>query len=264
MVSRLVFFLGIRYLDVKGAEMELNKQSASDMVLDFEKPSVGLDAGERLMSWTVKAYPQPTLFMDVGMLVAASLPAMYYVYGWFLHENDSNRNSTMNSALFGVALILFFWIKIVRQKTFYSYRITENGGEVDYWLHFSKFSKILFKVIAIFVLVAVLAMISIMPMMIFALVGAGAMAIPAALKLLAWENEVERDGFEWERVQLISTDRSRNLVILQRPYDPDIPFEQNYMCFRVFLPKDRIDEFLDCCKKYASSNVDFEEGKNIF
>ena len=90
------------------------------------------------------------------------------------------------------------------------------------------------------------------------------MTIPAALKLLAWENEIEHGSFEWDRVQLISTDRSRNLVILQRRYDPDIPFEQNYLCFRVFLPKHRIDEFLDCCKKYAPSHVDFEEGRNIF
>lgn len=244
--------------------MESNNQSVSDVGLDCEKPSSDQDESGRLMSWTVKAHPQPTFIMDVGMIVVALMPAMYYIYGKFFYEGEDSGRLILNPALFGMALTFFFWIKIVRQKTFYSYRITENGGEVDYWLHFSKFSKILFKVIAIFVLVAVLAMISIMPMMIFALVGAGAMAIPAALKLLAWENEVERDGFEWERVQLISTDRSRNLVILQRPYDPDIPFEQNYMCFRVFLPKDRIDEFLDCCKKYASSNVDFEEGKNIF
>ena len=231
---------------------------------DEEGQDLGMHILQYAMRWEIKAYPQPTLFMDAGMLVAASLPGMYYLYGWFLDESDSNRNSTMSSALFGVALIFFFWIKIVRQKTFYSYRITKNGGEVDYWLHFSTFSKILFKTIAIFVLVAVLAMISIMPMMIFALVGVGAVAIPAALKLLAWENEVEHDGFEWERVQLISTDRSRNLVMLQRRYDPDIPFEQNYLCFRVFLPKHRIDEFLDYCKVHAPSNVDFEEGKNIF
>ncbi len=115
-----------------------------------------------------------------------------------------------------------------------------------------------------FAVVAAALEISIMPMMIFAMVGAGAIAIPAALKLLAWENEVEHDGFEWVRVQLISTDRSRNLVMLQRRYDPDIPFEQNYLCFRVFLPKHRIDEFLDSCKVHAPSNVEFEEGKNIF
>lgn len=244
--------------------MELDKQSINDVCIDGKISSLDLDARARSMSWTIKAYPQPTLFMDVGMIVAASLPAIYCVYGWLLDESDSNRDSVMKSGLFGVALIFFFWIKIVRQKTFYSYQITEKGGEVEYWLHFSKFAKILFKAIAIFVLVAVLAMISIMPMMIFALVGVGAMTIPAALKLLAWENEIEHGSFEWDRVQLISTDRSRNLVILQRRYDPDIPFEQNYLCFRVFLPKHRIDEFLDCCKKYAPSHVDFEEGRNIF
>lgn len=241
-----------------------SKQSVSNVGLDAEKQSLHEDESGRLMSWTVKAYPQPTFIMDVGMIVVALMPATYYMYGSFFYEGEDSKRSILNPALFGMALTFFFWIKIVRQKTFYSYRITKNGGEVDYWLHFSTFAKILFKAIAIFVLVAVLAMISIMPMMIFALVGVGAIAIPAALKLLAWENEVEHDGFEWERVQLISTDRSRNLVILQRRFDPDIPFEQNYLCFRVFLPKHRIDEFLDYCKVHAPLNVDFEEGKNIF
>jgi len=241
-----------------------SEQSVSNVGLDAEKPSLHKNESGRLMSWTVKAYPQPTFVMDVGMTVVALMPAIYYIYGSFFYEGEDSRSFILNPALFGIALTFFFWIKIVRQKTFYSYRITENGGEVDYWLHFSTLSKILFKAIAIFVLVAVLAMISIMPMMIFALVGAGAIAIPAALKLLTWENEVEHDGFEWERVQLVSTDRSRNLVMLRRRYDSDIPFEQNYLCFRVFLPKHRIDEFLDYCKAYAPSNVDFEEGKNIF
>jgi len=244
--------------------MERHNQSVSDVGLDAEMPSLDRDDSERLMSWTVKAYPQPTFVMDMSMIVVALMPTMYYIYGRFFYEDEDSRSSVVNPALFGVVLTFFFWIKVVRQKTFYSYRITENGGEVDYWLHFSRFAKILFKAIAIFVLVAVLAMISIMPMMIFALVGVGAMTIPAALKLLAWENEIEHGSFEWDRVQLISTDRSRNLVILQRRYDPDIPFEQNYLCFRVFLPKHRIDEFLDCCKKYAPSHVDFEEGRNIF
>ena len=99
-----------------------------------------------------------------------------------------------------------------------------------------------------------------MPMMIFALVGIGAITIPAALKLLTWENEIDSDSFEWDRVQLILTDRKRNLVILERRYDPDIPFEQNYMYFKVFLPKYRLEEFLECCKQYAPSTVDFEEG----
>jgi hypothetical protein len=99
-----------------------------------------------------------------------------------------------------------------------------------------------------------------MPMMIFALVGVGAITIPAALKLLAWENEIDSDSFEWDRVQLIVADRKRSLVVLQRRYHPDIPFEQNYMYFKAFLPKQRFDDFIEACKQYAPSTVDFEEG----
>jgi len=84
------------------------------------------------------------------------------------------------------------------------------------------------------------------------------------LKLLAWENEVDSDSFEWDRVQLILTDRKRNLVILERRYDSDIPFEQNYMYFRNFLPKYRLEEFLECCKQNAASTVDFEMGDGVY
>jgi hypothetical protein len=213
-----------------------------------------------LMSWDIKAHAHPTLFIDVGMAVLGVFPFMFYLYGVFFHENDDTRHSFINSGIFGVALVFFIWIMIARQKTFYSYRITEKGGEVDYWLHFPKYAGWIFKGVAIFVLVSVLAIVSIMPTMIFALVGIGAITIPAALKLLAWENEVNSGGFEWDRVQLIIADRKRSLVVLQRRYDPDIPFEQNYMYFEVFLPKQRFDGFLDACKRYAPSTVDFEEG----
>lgn len=212
-----------------------------------------------LMSWEIKAHAHPTLFMDIGMAVLGAFPLMFYLYGVFFHENDDTRHSFINSGMFGVALVLFLWVMIVRQKTFYSYRITEEGGEVDYWLHFPKCAGWIFKGIAIFVLVTVLSIVAIMPMMIFALVGIGALTIPAALKLLAWENEINGDDFEWDRVQLIVADRKRNLVVLQRRYDPDIPFEQNYMYFEVFLPKQRFDEFLETCKRYAPPAVDFEE-----
>jgi hypothetical protein len=220
----------------------------------------GNELNSILMSWEIKAHAHPTLFMDIGMAVLGAFPLMFYLYGVFFHENDDTRHSFINSGMFGVALVLFIWVMIVRQKTFYSYRFTEKGGEVDYWLHFPKCAGWIFKGIAIFVLVTVLSIVAIMPVMIFALVGIGALTIPAALKLLAWENEINGDDFEWDRVQLILADRKRSLVVLQRKYDPDIPFEQNFMYFRTFLPKHRFDEFLCACKRYAPSTVDFEEG----
>jgi hypothetical protein len=230
-----------------------------------DQAAIGLDVtpgdgvGSILMSWELKANPHPTLFMDVGFGLLTLLFCGFYLYGYF-NEDETTRELVTFSAPLPVVIILIFWMGIARQKTFYSYRITEKGGEVDYWLHFPKYAGWIFKGAAIFVLVSVLAIVSIMPTMIFALVGIGAITIPAALKLLAWENEVNSGGFEWDRVQLIIADRKRSLVVLQRRYDPDIPFEQNYMYFEVFLPKQRFDGFLDACKRYAPSTVDFEEG----
>lgn len=225
----------------------------ADVLLEMEARPI-------LMHWDIKAHAHPTVYVDVPMIAIGSFPLMCYLYGAFFHQNENTKHLFTDTALFGMALVFFLWVTIARQKTFYSYRISEKGGEVDYWLYFPKCAGWIFKGIAIFALVTVLAIVSIMPMMIFALVGVGAITIPAALKLLAWENEIDSGSFEWGRVQLIVADRKRSLVVLQRRYHPDIPFEQNYMYFKVFLPKQRFDEFIEACKQYAPSTVDFEEG----
>lgn len=214
------------------------------------------------MQWEIKAHSHPVILMDGSMAVLGALPLMCFLYGIFFHENENTRYLFTDVPIFGMVLVFIMWIGIARQKTFYSYRVTEKGSEVKYWLHFPKCSGWIFKGIAIFALVTLLAIITIMPMMIFALVGIGAITIPAALKLMAWENEVYSDSFEWDRAQLILTDRKRNLVILERRYDPDIPFEKNYMYFRVFLPPHRISEFLDVCRRYAPAYTDFQEGRS--
>lgn len=87
------------------------------------------------------------------------------------------------------------------------------------------------------------------------------MAVAAASGLLKWENEISYSSFEWDRPHLIFVDRTRGLVVLQRRYDPDIPFEENYLYFEAFLPKHRIDEFLAIARLYAPSGVDYQEGR---
>jgi len=241
--------------------MSLKSNAEIQVHIDVDSTLEG-DGNPVLMNWEIKAYQHSAMVMDGSMAVLGALPLMCFLYGFLFHENENTRYLFTDVPIFGMVLVFIMWIGIARQKTFYSYRVTEKGGEVKYWLHFPKCSGWIFKGIAIFALVTVLAIIAIMPMMIFALVGIGAITIPAALKLLAWENEVDSDSFEWDRVQLILTDRKRNLVILERRYDPDIPFEKNYMYFRVFLPPHRISEFLDVCRRYAPAFTDFQEGRS--
>jgi len=104
-------------------------------------------------------------------------------------------------------------------------------------------------------------MIAIAPDLIWAIAGIGGMVILAGLKLMTWENEVNWKCFTWDRPQTIFTDRKRGMVVLERNYDPELPFWENYMYVQVFLPKDRIDEFLALCKKYALSDVEYMEGR---
>jgi hypothetical protein len=154
----------------------------------------------------------------------------------------------------------FFWW-IGRKKTVWDYKVSSKGGFVEFWEDYFQCTKYFFRGLAVFATVCVLAMMVIAPDLIWAIAGIGGMVILAGVRLMTWENEVEWQRFTWDRPQRISTDRKRGLVLLQRKYDPELPFWENYMYVRVFLPKGQIDEFLALCKKYAPSDVEYEEGE---
>ncbi|MCQ3001619.1 hypothetical protein NLO98_17855 [Pseudomonas syringae] len=117
----------------------------ADVPLDMEARPI-------LMRWDIKAHAHPTVYVDVPMIAIGSFPLMCYLYGAFVHQNENTKHLFTDTALFGMALVFFLWVTIARQKTFYSYRISEEGGEVDHWLYFPKCAGWIFKGIAVFVL----------------------------------------------------------------------------------------------------------------
>lgn len=149
---------------------------------------------------------------------------------------------------------------MARKKTVWNYKISSVGGFVEWWEDYFENTKYFFRGIALFAIVCILTMISIAPGMIWAIAGIGGMVILAAVKLMAWENEIEWQRFTWDQPKRIFTDRKRGMVVLERNYDPDVPFWENYLYVQVFLPKDRIDEFIALCKKYAPIDVEYNEG----
>ncbi|WP_426142192.1 hypothetical protein [Pseudomonas sp. DWP3-1-2] len=214
---------------------------------------------EEIMKWTIKAHPHLVFPVDAMFGVFGFMVGMVYLYGQY-HESETFRESTTGSCVFVSLLLIYFYIG-ARKKTVFNYRITKNGGDVEYWLDHSKYTGHAFKGIAVLSFVVILTLVALDPFFIWALAGPAGMAVAAASGLLKWENEISYSSFEWDRPHLIFVDRTRGLVVLQRRYDPDIPFEDNYLYFEAFLPKHRIDEFLAIARLYAPSGVDYQEGR---
>lgn len=190
-----------------------------------------------IITWTIKAYPQPTLPMDIGMAVLALFPGLFFLYGSLVYEDEHTRHLVVNSGVLGMVIVFMLWIAVIRQKTVYNYRFTESGCEVDYWLNLPKSGSVFFKSLAIFAFVAILAMISIDPSLIWITAGPAGISIAAAVKLLNWENPVEHHATDWARYDLVFIDRKRKMVVPSFKADPLAGFE-------VHLEKTRIDDFV--------------------
>ena len=215
--------------------------------------------GHRLMEWKIKARPHPTFTIDVALGSMILIALCVHLWIIFLMDESVARDFFKTGfIIFPLGFIFFWWI--ARKKTVWNYTISTEGGFVEFWEDYFQGTKYFFRGLAVFAIVCVLAMMVIAPDLIWAVAGIGGMVILAGVRLMTWENEVEWQRFTWDRPQRISTDRKRGLVLLQRKYDPELPFWENYMYVRVFLPKGQIDEFLALCKKYAPSDVEYEEG----
>jgi hypothetical protein len=214
-----------------------------------------------VMTWDIKAHPRPTLPVDIAMGILTLVPVSFILYGWLGDSGAEISRALVGGGLVGIILFLYLWVMAGRQKMLYSYCISERGGYVEYRQHYPEYAKHFFKGFAIFFFVCIFIMIAMDPGFVWMLAGPAGIALVAAKFLLTWENEVGHSSFQWDRPQLVFTDRTRGLVILQRRYDPDIPFEENYLYFEAFLPQHRIDEFLTIARLYAPSGVDYEEGR---
>lgn len=212
-----------------------------------------------IMDWRIKAHPHRTFSVDVGLGSMTAIASTVYLWILFFMEESSTRDFfKVTTAIAPLQMGFFWWV--ARKKTVWNYKISSVGGFVEWWEDYFENTKYFFRGIALFAIVCIFIMISIAPEMVWAIAGIGGMVILAAIRLMTWENEIEWQRFTWDRPQRIFTDRKRGMVVLERNYDPDVPFWENYLYVQVFLPKDQIDEFLTLCKKFAPSDVEYEEG----
>jgi hypothetical protein len=211
-----------------------------------------------LMEWRITAHSNWIFPVDAGLGSLTMVAVCVYLWIIFFMEDSSTRDFfKVTTAIAPIQMSFFWWV--ARKKTVWNYKISTQGGHVEYWEDYFKYSKYVFRGLGVFAVVCILTLISIAPGMIWAIAGVGGMMLLAAAKLMAWEHEIDSECFTWDRPQRICVDRKRNLVVLERSYNPDI-LNDNHLHVQVFLPKGRIDEFITLCKQYVPGEVEYKEG----
>ncbi|MFJ2682324.1 hypothetical protein ACIOYV_01125 [Pseudomonas sp. NPDC087342] len=225
-------------------------------------------AGEVQMSWTIKALPHNTSIMDIGMiaLTLVGLAALSNgIYEIFYLDLPMQQRSTFLSAHFGIiclCMTLYFWTLVIRQKNIYHYVITDIEIDVEYKTHLPQLAVTIFKWLSGTFIVSVFIFIAYNPSAAWLLAGPAGISIVSAIHFLNWKNPTKNLRFTWDRPNLVLTDRKRNLVAVQRRYNPEMRIEDNYLYIPIHLPRASIDEFLVIAKKFAPPSTDFEEGRD--
>ncbi len=189
--------------------------------------------GGELMIWNIKAYPHPTLPIDIAMAIVALLPLSLTVFG-FVADNGAPFHIVGPVVL---CLVIFLWVKAGRQKNVYQYRITDLGGEVIYWADFPKHFGTFFKCVSGLFLFVVICAIAVNPAFIWLLAGPGGMAIAGARFFFGWENKKTHEvSFNWSRYNYVTVDRKRHMIIAHQT-DLTVGFEAHLSksLFNVYL-----------------------------
>ncbi|WPX62728.1 hypothetical protein [Pseudomonas sp. MH10] len=221
--------------------------------------AIVLFGGKELMAWTTKALPHPTLAGNIMMAVVFSLLVGVILYEYFTGLPAVTESSVTDLAILGICIWLFFWKKVVLQKNAYKMRITEVGGQANYWADIPENINIFFRWTVGIGIFLVVCLIAVMPSGIWLLAGPGGMAILASKSLLNWKREIKYTRFTWDQLDWIVIDRKRKLVVFTAHWDPSRTFEEQYVCFQAFVPKDQIDDLIRIAKLHAPTCTHFEQ-----
>ncbi len=148
------------------------------------------------------------LWMFVGATGMAAIPLLAQ---W---ANDLGHLDYLliMPALAYAAMAVF--VPMVRQKTVYNYRINEEQGECESYLYFPSFAGALFNGIAILSFVAVFAA-AVMMQSLIPLLGAGAVGLGYAGRLLGWKNEIHHQKSRpWKDHNFVTVDRKRKIIVV--------------------------------------------------
>ncbi|WP_397452748.1 hypothetical protein [Pseudomonas sp. NA-150] len=208
--------------------------------------------GETLMSWTIKAHSSPMFLIDTIMGSIALIPASFIIYIYLLKHPGSNDDAILYSGIFGLCFWLFLWLRGVRQKTVYNYRITDQGGEVEYWEDYPENMGNFFKWLSVTSLIIIVCLIAVDPVFIWGLAGPVGIAVGGAKFFLGWENEKHhRVSSPWNEYNFVTVDRKRKMLVAHRT--------NLTVGFQIHLSKDLFDEFVDTLKVVLPPTAVFTE-----
>jgi hypothetical protein len=213
---------------------------------------------EILMTWTIKALPQGTLHMDIGMALLTLLGLVaiangaYEVYFLNLSEKDQSTFLSLHAGIVWTLMSIYMWTLVVHQKIIYSYTITKSFGIQESKLHFPDSAGIIFKSISVVFLVFTIGLAIYEKSLILMLAGPTGMAILAAKFFLSWENTPKTEtSAKWENYKYVTIDKKRKIILAQ---------ETEFMVgFEAKLPSELFDRYLVTLHSLLPESTKFTE-----
>ncbi len=171
---------------------------------------------------------------------------------YVLRDNLEKNMDDLLFISFGMYVIFWIFTLILRQKTVYNYQINEEQGECESYLYFPSFAGALFNGIAILSFVAVFAA-AVMMQSLIPLLGAGAVGLGYAGRLLGWKNEInhEQSG-PWREQKYVTLDYKRKIIVTH--------FVHILYGFELRFPNQQLfDECLDFLKTVLPEDIEYLE-----
>ena len=166
------------------------------------------------MRWSIKAIagsPKDLMNLQFSIIASVCIMLLYSSYiSWDLFMED--HEFFLTTTLCGVAVGAYL-ISAMRQKTIYRYQIYNTRATLVYRLNFPKYATTLFKGLA-FLGIFISLLIGLMTGSLLFLLGPGAIAFIAALRLLTWKNPIKREtSLPWHEYNFVTVDRKRRFIV---------------------------------------------------
>lgn len=193
------------------------------------------------------------------MGVVCIIPIIIILYEYITDRSAIGAVRHTDISTFGLCFWLFLWKKGILQKNVYKSRISEVGGQANYWADIPENTDVLFKWLVGTSLFLVACMIAVMPSAIWVLAGPGGFVLIASRSLIKWKLEIKHTQFRWKKINWIVIDKKQKLIVLTSHWDATRTFEDQYVYFQIFVPKDEMDDFIKIAKYYAPTCTHFEQ-----
>lgn len=211
-----------------------------------------------LMTWTTKAPPRDTVYMDIGMAIltliglTAITNGFYEIYVILLPEPERSVFLSLHAGIVWTLMCVYLWILVVRQKKIYTYTISDASGIEESRLNFPKAAATIFKVISALFLASIIGIIAYDPALFIMLAGPAGMAIIAAKFFLSCDNtpHIEKSS-NWGDYKFVTIDRKRNIIVAQE--------SELMVGFEARPTKELFENYIETLRKILPLNAVFTE-----